>query len=445
MLGTIVFPGARVWHRNPVAGSILFSLGVTAPAFVVALFYQHRHDVESLLDRGWVLRGVVVVLVLAIITRFAAVVMTAPDVARTSQPNFRLRGFSLVALLAVPTGYTAWAINRTQAAVDTVFSVGDGQTKVTAKKDELSSKIHTTLLIGSDGGIGRVGVRTDTMMLVFVDERSGRGALFSIPRQLVNVTWPAGSAAAAKWPDGLKVLQDVKYQGKIIRHKGDPEWTNAINNAVNTDKELAKAYNTNNDGMPGVHALIEGLSNSFDITIDDFAVIDSCVVVDVIEAVGGVTVNIPYKMVMPHGHFECIKRSIEDTIGPGPVFLDGPLAWGFLRIREQDTDYARMARQRQLIQAIIDRVGIAKVLANWSEMTSAVVKDVRTSMSVTRAKQMMTVLKRGGAKLGSYGLTKKFHPDSSPDFVAAHEIIQSIKQGLIDGVKPTTLSTIVSS
>ena len=50
------------------------------------------------------------------------------------------------------------------------------------------------LLVGGDAGPGRWSLRTDTLIVLSVDVKSGEAALFSIPRNMVNVPLPKESA-----------------------------------------------------------------------------------------------------------------------------------------------------------------------------------------------------------------------------------------------------------
>ena len=52
------------------------------------------------------------------------------------------------------------------------------------------------LLVGADAGPGRWSLRTDTLVVLSVDEKSGESAIFSIPRNMVNVPLPKESRRA---------------------------------------------------------------------------------------------------------------------------------------------------------------------------------------------------------------------------------------------------------
>ncbi len=52
------------------------------------------------------------------------------------------------------------------------------------------------LLIGSDAGADRTGVRPDTMILASIDTASGNTVLFSLPRSLQHAPFAGGTPGA---------------------------------------------------------------------------------------------------------------------------------------------------------------------------------------------------------------------------------------------------------
>ena len=59
------------------------------------------------------------------------------------------------------------------------------------------------LLLGGDGGEGRDGVRTDTVIVASIDTETGDTTLFSLPRNLEDLPFPADSPLAEVYPDGF--------------------------------------------------------------------------------------------------------------------------------------------------------------------------------------------------------------------------------------------------
>ena len=71
------------------------------------------------------------------------------------------------------------------------------------------------LLVGGDAGPGRWSLRTDTLMVLSVDTVTGDSALFSIPRNMVNVPLPKESRNAF----ACRCLPEAHQQPVRLRHR----------------------------------------------------------------------------------------------------------------------------------------------------------------------------------------------------------------------------------
>src|SRR5690606_31932524 len=140
--------------------------------------------------------------------------------------------------------------------------------------------VATILLLGGDAGPGRWSLRTDTIMLFSVHPSSGRAALISVPRNLMRLRFPPDSPLAERSPDRF------------------PDLATAVYPAVQNRAELRDAYAV--DGVDaGVVALAQGLGYSLDVTIDGYVLVAMRGFVDVIDALGGVTVDVATRVPMP--------------------------------------------------------------------------------------------------------------------------------------------------
>jgi LCP family protein required for cell wall assembly len=183
------------------------------------------------------------------------------------------------------------------------------------------------LLIGTDAGPDRWKLRTDTMILLSVDVRSGRAALFGFPRNLVNVPLPretAGAFACRCWPGLLNALW--VYADSHPRFPGG-------------DRR----------GFRAVAGAIHELSGA---RIDGLAVVDMNGFVDLIDVLGGLRIRVPEAV-----HDRMYPRPdgsglIELDIAAGLQTMDGFTALAYARSRHQDSDYGRMRRQQEVLLAL---------------------------------------------------------------------------------------------
>ena len=191
-----------------------------------------------------------------------------------------------------------------------------------------SSKVTNILLLGIDDD-GSSGSRSDTMMIASLDTKNGTIRLCSI-------------------------LRDCYVE--IPEHK-----SSRINSAY--------AYG-------GAQLAVQTVENNFRVKIDHCVTIDMAALVDVVDAVGGVEIELTEaeaNQVNLHSH--CGK-----TTAAGKQLLNGKQAVTYAQIRKIDSDFKRTQRQRTLINAIIARIrslGIGELM----NVVKAVAPNVATDMS----------------------------------------------------------------
>jgi len=427
LLGIVALPGLAVWRRWPIAGALLFVGGVIAPAFALILVLQNLDDLVGLFSRSNVLRGMVVVSVAAIASRIVAVWLTSDCVRDpAAQRHMRIVGSAIVAALAIPTAVVVVRMEEARSVVQSVFQPTSGSAVVTVSKeiDPLSEEFHTVLLMGSDEGDDRLGLRTDTMIIALVHEASGRAALVSVPRNLKRLQFPPGTLLADEYPNGFE-----DDEGGLV---------NSLYITVENDKKLKAAYGTG-EATAGVQALMEGLSYSLGITLDDYALINSCGFVKVVDAIGGITIDIDKELPMP-SKLRCSNYRLPPTIGPGVTYMDGTKALGYVRSRTGDSDYQRMDRQRLLLQTITDEIGIGDLLLRFGDLAAALKDNVRTSMSVDEARTLVATLQSGDQSFDSVSLAPPLVEPAHPDFPAIKTLMQKIRTALSTGA-PLDLPT----
>ncbi len=110
--------------------------------------------------------------------------------------------------------------------------------------------------------------------------------------------------------------------------------------------------------MGGPECLVETIENNYKIEIDNYVMVNFKSFIEIIDAMGGVTVDVKkYEADYNYTKFHISLPYGED------VTLNGQQALCFCRIRgcDADGDVSRTRRQRQVIEAIIDKVTNASV------------------------------------------------------------------------------------
>jgi polyisoprenyl-teichoic acid--peptidoglycan teichoic acid transferase len=195
------------------------------------------------------------------------------------------------------------------------------------------------LLIGADSGVGRSSIRTDTMILLSVEIETGKGAMFGFPRNMVNVPLPQESRDAypgGTFPDLLNALwrRAAEQPGNFVGSPG-------------IGRECAFEW----DCERGWRAISGAIQNMAGVPIDGIIAVDLNGFALLVDAVGGVWIDVPRAVVDPIYRTHDGRR-ISIDIQPGCRKLDGTHALAYARSRRQDSDYQRMRRQQHVLQAI---------------------------------------------------------------------------------------------
>ena len=184
------------------------------------------------------------------------------------------------------------------------------------------------LLIGSDAGPDRWSLRTDTIIVLSVDVKSGRAAMFGFPRNLIGVPLPpesAGAVPGGRFPGLLNAL----YVYAMGHPKGFP--------------------GGDARGMRAVAGAIQELAG---VRLDAMAVVNLAGFVRLVDELGGLWIDIPERLVDSNYPIEDGTAWIHLHFEPGCQHLGGRMALAYARSRHQDSDYGRMRRQQAVLLAL---------------------------------------------------------------------------------------------
>lgn len=283
-----------------------------------------------------------------------------------------------------PTAVTTTTAATTVVPASTTTSATDAAPALESGEDQRL----TVLLIGTDAGYGRKGARADSIMVGTVDLRTGFVALFGIPRNTGDL--PLRGHAA-------KALGTKTYAG-MISDLYQTAWDHP---------ELAP-----DGGNPGAEVLRQTVSTLLGIPVDYYAVIDMGGFVDLVDAFGGITLNVKDRI---HVRLSPPRKGEpwrEYDIQPGKRHLNGHEALAFARSRTGTNDYDRMRRQRCVLKALMYQNGAVELALKFSSVVKVVRDHVGTDIPVERLPDLVKV--RGRLKTDRM-LTVGFTP---PDYLA---------------------------
>jgi polyisoprenyl-teichoic acid--peptidoglycan teichoic acid transferase len=251
------------------------------------------------------------------------------------------------------------------------------------------------------------------MMLLSIHTPSGRASLVSLPRDMKRLLFPPESALGQRYPYGFTEL------------------ANAVYPIVSSNRSLRDSYQV--EGIhPGVVATAQAIGYSLDVTIHDYVLVDMQGFLDLVDALGGVTVNVTKQIPMP-GNVPGARTQYPATIGPGTIQMDGSTALGYARSRYADSDFQRTARQRSLLAALAQQVSLTDVMANYGGIMSAVGGTLRTSLTPDELAGTLAVIGGETAIVESVGLVPPLTSITRPDFQTMAEVVGAVRIAIAEG------------
>jgi len=243
----------------------------------------------------------------------------------------------------------------------------EGNTTVDPVKEEVWDEGQfTILLMGSDRREGQTNSRSDTLMIAFADTNTKTVRLLSIPRD-TYVTIPTSG-------ERTKVNHAYAYGGV----------------------DLSKAT----------------LESNFGITVDYYVDIDFQGFADVIDAIGGVTIDVPKKMYYP-------AEGID--LEAGLQKLDGTQSLEFVRFRSDALgDLGRIERQQDFMKALQEQMMQMGNVLKIPDLSQAIMDNVVTDLTGTQIIKLLATFK-DGVTLETYQVPGEAHYQDGISYFFASE------------------------
>jgi LCP family protein required for cell wall assembly len=227
------------------------------------------------------------------------------------------------------------------------------------------------VMLGSDGGYDRRGIRTDTIIVLSIDVATGDAVTFSVPRNWEQIPFPGGTPAAAAYPYGNPDLANTVYGLGLRRPDLFP-----------------------GSDYPGGAAIKEAMAQTLGIPVHYFVMVDMTAVVETIDLFGGVDLVVTEDINDRIRPIEEGGPALDITVQPGEYHFDGLTTLAYVRSRVQSWDYSRMARQRCVVGALIDQVGPLEVLTKFGPFSEIVADHVVTDIPLDRADELLAIAAR---------------------------------------------------
>jgi LCP family protein required for cell wall assembly len=402
---------------------VLFLLLATGAAL-----YVYRSGTTGLIDDGTdtdrlnlIIGGLVGVAAAWLLTALISLYLLQPRGLRTPQ---RLLGALVVVVVASlvvsPLSLGSRYAYTQREVIGNVFA-DDDQPSLTIPEssDEdpwAGQRRVNVLILGSDSGPGRDETRTDTVMVASINTESGDTALFSLPRNLLNLPMPPNTPLHDAYPDGWEGAEDDAYY-----------WLSAVYRFV--PHEFPDFFGGIPD--PGAEAVKLIVGEALGLDISYYVMVNLRGFQYLVDAFGGIDIDVPYRI--PIGTKESYGRCTEPSgwIEPGRnQHLDGYRALWFARARcgpgPVSDDYERMRRQRCVIGAIAEQADPATLLRRYQQLASAAENTMSTDITQDRlsdfAQLALKVQESGG--LRSLPFTDDIIEYHDPDYDVIRTYVQ---------------------
>ncbi len=238
----------------------------------------------------------------------------------------------------------------------------------------------TILVAGGDAGPGRGGLRTDSMIVASLHTGTGKAALFSFPRNMGSIPLPKRFQNA--FVDFEKRIAPAPEP--VVEGEEPPEWESChcFPEQLNALYPFTRKWNRTypNESDPGMAALRDVLGGLMGIRIDYYVLVDMAAFVDLVDAIGGIDVNVRQPLqaeVSPPREGDPWAKVDVDV---GWNHLDGPEALAYARARKGSSDYARMERQRCMLRGVAAKADPFTILRSFPAIVDAVEESVVTDI-----------------------------------------------------------------
>jgi len=221
------------------------------------------------------------------------------------------------------------------------------------------------LLIGTDKRPKEGTWNTDTLIVASIDPASRQVAMFSLPRDTVGVPIPpipARSVFGATW--------DRKINALFGQARARP------------------------DLFPGggYEGLKETLGYLYGIPINYFVEVDFTGFKTVVDALGGVTVNVQVPVV--DDYYPGDNGTLRVYIQTGVQHMTGSQALIYARSRHGSNDFDRASRQQRVLLSLRQQADFATLIQHLPDLVQSTSRAVKTDFPIAKLPQLIDLASR---------------------------------------------------
>ncbi|MFD1706492.1 LCP family protein [Siminovitchia sediminis] len=265
--------------------------------------------------------------------------------------------FPILLLAAVGATYGTYLYIKAENMFDSAFFDDRGKSDLRDKKVNPNIDNVSILFIGVDESEKRGNQgnsRSDALMLATLNEKEKSVKLLTIPR------------------DSYVYIDEVGYYTKI-------------NHA---------------HSFGGPRATIKTVEDLLEIPVDYYVRLDFEAFVAVVDALGGIEVDVPYTF----NELNSKDKSDAISLEEGLQTLNGEEALALARTRRLDNDIERGKRQQEIMKAIARKAASGSALPKYAKVIDAIGENMRTDMTFDEMKALIDYGVAGDLTIETYTL-----------------------------------------
>ncbi len=239
------------------------------------------------------------------------------------------------------------------------------------------------LLLGVDQRPPDPTFNTDTMIIASVDPKTGQVAMFSVPRDTIDMPLPPSWPAASY------------FQGGVFPNKITTLWTYADSHPNLFPGPAATKGST---------ALMGTLGYLLGLNINYYVMVNFSGFEQVVNTLGGVTINV--QAPVEDYHYPSVSHGAIKLYIPATIqHMDGSEALAYARSRHETNDFNRSQRQQRVILSVREQTNLATFLDpnKLAQLSSELSAAVHTNFPAGQLPQLVSLAEQADVRhLHSY-------------------------------------------
>ena len=323
-----------------------------------------------------------------------------------------IAGFAVLALL-ISAGVASYGAVTAGSARSVVSQIFAGTTMAPPVNGR-----YNILLLGGDAGTDRTGLRPDSTSVASIDAETGATTIIGIPRNMEMIQFATESPLYKPFPRGYTC-------GDLC----------LIDYLYTYGEEHAALYPDaqSHGSSAGIEAMKDAAEGVTGLTMQYYVLIDMQGFAELIDALGGVTIDVPARTAFggitgktPDGFFEA-----------GTQKMNGAAALWYARTRYDGSDFQRMARQRQVQTAMLKQFQPSTVLLKFQDIAKAGAQVVKTDVPTAALAGFVDLAEKSRTKrVTRLDLVPPGFDPSRPDYAKLHAAVAAATSAVSASAAP---------